>query len=103
MSRSRKKTPVCGLYFCSSYSEKEEKRIWHRRMRAAVLVRLHDADPDEVVLPHEHEIFNVWGMTKDGKQRFNPREHPKLMRKQTKAPRLSTEARRFRISSPRNF
>ena len=81
MSHSRRKTPVCGLYFCSTYSEKECKRLWHRRMRAAILVRLHDANPDEVVLPHEREVSNVWCMAKDGKCRFDPREHPKLMRK----------------------
>lgn len=79
MSRSRKKTPVCGLAYCDS--EKEDKRIWHRRMRAAVLVRLHNADPDEVLLPHEHEIGELWNLGKDGKHRFDPREHPELLRK----------------------
>lgn len=83
MSRSRKKTPVCATFFyagCKS-SEKEDKRLWHRRMRAAILVRLHNADPDEVILPHEREVSNVWCMAKDGKRRFDPREFPKLMRK----------------------
>ena len=81
MSRSRKKTPVCEHFFSNADSEKEDKRIWHRRMRAAILVRLHDADPDEVLLPHEREVSNVWGMAKDGKCRFDPREYPQLMRK----------------------
>ncbi len=79
MSRSRKKTPVCGWAWCDS--EKPDKRIWHRRMRAAILVRLHDANPEEVILPHQREISNVGAMAKDGKCRFDPREHPKLMRK----------------------
>lgn len=81
MSRSRKKTPICGLFLCTRYSEKESKRMWHRRMRAAILVRLHNANFDEVVLPHEREVSNVWCMSKDGKQRFDPLEYPKLMRK----------------------
>ncbi len=81
MSRSHRKTPVCGLYLCTRYSEKEGKRIWHRRMRAAILVRLHDANPDNIMLPHEREVSNPWCMIKDGKQRFDPAEHPRLMRK----------------------
>lgn len=79
MSRSHRRTPISNWY--GSDSEKECKRIWHRRMRAAILVRLHDANPDEVVLPHEREVSNVWAMAKDGKCRFDPLEHPKLMRK----------------------
>ena len=83
MGRSRKKTPVGGIYFYKLYSdsEKADKRLWHRRMRAAILVRLHAADPDEILLPHEREVSNVWCMAKDGKCRFDPREHPKFMRK----------------------
>ncbi len=81
MSRSYLRTPICGNFFCGDCSEKADKRIWHRRMRAAILVRLHNADADEIVLPHEREVSNVWAMAKDGKCRFDPREHPKLMRK----------------------
>ena len=50
-------------------------------MRAAILVRLHNFDSDEVTLPHQREVSNVWAMGKDGKQRFDPREHPEWMRK----------------------
>ena len=81
MSRSYRNAPIRGNYFGGECSEKADKRLWHRRMRAAILVRLHDADPDEVLLPHEREISDVWCMAKDGKHRFDPREHPKLMRK----------------------
>ncbi len=81
MSHSRKKTPVCGNFVCGNYSEKEDKRLWHRWMRAAILICLHDADPDDVLLPHEREVSNVWAMAKDGKCRFDPVENPKLMRK----------------------
>ena len=78
MSRSRKKTPVC--WACCD-SEKDEKSKWHRRMRATILIRLHNADPDEVILPHEREISNIWELGKCGKWRFDPSEHPELMRK----------------------
>ena len=81
MSRSHRRAPICGNFFCGDRSEKADKRMWHRRMRAAILVRLHGADLDEVVLPHEREVSNVWAMAKDGKYRFDPLEHPKLMRK----------------------
>ena len=79
MSRSYRRTPMCGWAFCDS--EKADKQRWHRRMRAAITVRLHDADFDEVWLPHEREIGNLWCMGKDGKQRFDARQHPELMRK----------------------
>lgn len=81
MSRSRRTTPVCGWYLSKRDTEKECKRLWHRRMRAAILVRLHNADPDEVWLPHTREVSNLWSMAKDGKCRFDPKEYPRLMRK----------------------
>ena len=70
MSRSYRRTPVSTPYGCQS--EKADKRLWHRRMRAAILVRLHNADPDEVWLPHTREVSNPWCMGKDGKWRFDP-------------------------------
>ena len=79
MSRSYRRTPVSNRYGCDS--EKECKRIWHRRMRAAILVRLRNIDPDEILLPHKREICDVWEMGKDGKWRFDPREFPQLLRK----------------------
>ncbi len=79
MSRSYRHTPVCGVCICDS--EKPDKKLWHRRMRATILVRLHNADPDEVLLPHDNEVGNIWTFGKDGKHRFDPQEYPRLMRK----------------------
>jgi hypothetical protein len=60
----------------SAQSEKDDKRLAHRSERAMV----RDA------LAHEREPGRVprsagWDFAKDGKQRFDPREHPDWMRK----------------------
>jgi hypothetical protein len=79
MSRSYRHTPKCS--WSRHDSEKADKKLWHRRMRTAIRARLHNANPDEVLLPLDNEIGNVWCFYKDGKFRFDPREHPKWMRK----------------------
>jgi hypothetical protein len=76
MSRSRRKTPITGM--TTSKSEKEEKR-WHNRVwRRKVRQAIHRGDD---ILPDKDEIMTTWEMAKDGKQHFNPRKHPDLMRK----------------------
>ena len=40
MSRSRKKTPVGSFYGCGT--EKEDKKIWHQKLRARDRRRLND-------------------------------------------------------------
>lgn len=78
MARSYRKTPVTGI--TTARSEKQDKKIWHSRMRAATRTHLlSGGDPD--VMPIEREVSNVWSFGKDGKQRFSPAKHPKLMRK----------------------
>ena len=79
MSRSRRKIPVCSICCCDS--EKEDKRIWHRRMRLMSRHQLLEPDRDAVLIPLTNEVGNVWEMRKDGKTRFDPREHPEWMRK----------------------
>ena len=79
MSRSRRKTPVAYWFCCDS--EKDDKRLWHRKMRAMIRQRLREPDPDSILLPLDIEASNVWAMGKDGKARFDPREQPRLMRK----------------------
>ncbi|MEA2338891.1 MAG: hypothetical protein QOE82_2898 [Thermoanaerobaculia bacterium] len=32
-------------------------------------------------MPHTRELSDPWAMAKDGKMRFDPAEHPQLMRK----------------------
>lgn len=78
MARSRRKNPICGI--TTARSEKQDKKIWHSRMRAATRTHLASGrDPD--VMPIEREVSNVWSFDKDGKQRFDAARHPKLMRK----------------------
>jgi hypothetical protein len=77
MSRSRKKTPVCG--YTTSETEKQDKRLANRRLRRKVRAVL-PADA-EGVLPALREVSCVWAFDKDGKRRFDPGEHPGWMRK----------------------
>ena len=76
MSRSRKKTPICG--FTTADSESADKRLWHKRMRAAERDRLVN-DPESEPT-HRHDVSGVWDMAKDGKQYLGDR-FPELMRK----------------------
>lgn len=78
MSRSKRKTPMCGHTTCDS--EKADKVSAHRRIRRSVSVALRVGLETEV-LPHEKELSNPWLMGKDGKQRFDPVTRYKLMRK----------------------
>jgi hypothetical protein len=78
MSRSAKKTPVKGN--TSSRSEKRDKQAASRRLRREV-ARAIEADPETEVLPHTREVSDPWLMDKDGKRRFDPKKHPKSMRK----------------------
>ena len=74
MSRSRKKTPVCGM--TTAKSEKDDKKRWHRKAR-----RLRKQS-DEVIL--DKEVSDVWSMAKDGKQYLSKKtldRHPDLVRK----------------------
>lgn len=74
MSRSRKRTPVCGM--TTAHSEKEDKRRANRKLRRRVARAPANA-------PALREVSNVWTMAKDGKQRFDPNipQLRKLLRK----------------------
>ncbi|MDO8714463.1 MAG: hypothetical protein Q7K13_08305 [Polynucleobacter sp.] len=68
MSRSRRKVPIFGI--ASARSEKQDKRIWHKRMRAqertkqtALPAHELDAHLPVVVL----EVSNIGSMRKDGR------------------------------------
>lgn len=68
MSRSQKKTPIFGI--TGARSEKQDKRIWHNRMRALERIKqgalakseLENHFPVTVL-----EASNVWSMAKDGR------------------------------------
>ena len=75
MSRSYRKTPVTGT--TTAPSEKWDKQKANRRFRRKVRV----STRHNRIIPLIREISNVWSFDKDGKQRFNPRQWAKLMRK----------------------
>jgi len=77
MARSRRKTPASGI--TTAVSDKADKQASHRRIRRTVrqLVPL-QRDP---LLPLEKQLTNQYSLAKDGKARFDPAEHPELMRK----------------------
>jgi len=67
MSRSRRKTPIVGHTTCRS--EREDKKLWHKRWRTRERAALTGASPD-ILNSHlpllEHQVSNVWSMGKDG-------------------------------------
>lgn len=71
MSRSIRKTPVFG--HTSARSEADDKRLWHKRWRAAERDRLATVDPDaDHVTTHRNAVSSTWDMAKDGKAWFDP-------------------------------
>jgi hypothetical protein len=82
MSRSKRSQPITGI--TTAESEKDWKRDANRKLRRAVHQTLHQlpaADPDALILPVMDEVVNQYSGPKDGKQHFDPRKHPQLMRK----------------------
>jgi hypothetical protein len=69
MSRSKKRTPVCGM--TAARSEKQDKRLYNRRYRRVCQQALH-ADLGRELLPRLREYSNMGAMGKDGKVRFDP-------------------------------
>jgi hypothetical protein len=80
MSRSYRRRPHIGYFLCD-HSDKWWKRLWHGRMRAMSRIALHSFDGDSDFLPDHREVDTIWASFKEGKMRFDPREHPELMRK----------------------
>ena len=69
MSRSRRKRPIMGITTCDS--ERQDKQIWHKRLRACERTSFNSTPFDELdsYLPVlEKQVSNVWNMGKDGKQ-----------------------------------
>jgi hypothetical protein len=65
MSRSYRHTPVRGN---GGSTEKQDKRIYNRRLRTRVRQMLHVCDDfDGIVLPEVRDVSNPWDMSKDGK------------------------------------
>lgn len=76
MSRSRRKTAMCGV--TTAESEKKAKRMANQRFRRRVKAAIQQGLE---VMPHPYEVTNPYDLPKDGKQRFDPTEQPRLMRK----------------------
>ncbi len=77
MSRSVKKNPICGWASCDSvkiYRTQENKA---KRRKVNILLNSEKYDS----FPHEKEYGNEWASPRDGKQRFDPKQWPKGMRK----------------------
>lgn len=74
MSRSRKKTPICGN--TKAESEKGFKRLWHRAFRLAERMALGKVIPsdDDFVPMLEREVSHIWSGEKDGKHYFGDSE-----------------------------
>lgn len=69
MSRSRRKTPIFGN--TTSHSEKQDKKIWHSRLRAKERTVLSSSRPPELedkAMPEVRDASNPWSMNKDGHQ-----------------------------------
>ncbi len=75
MSRSKRKTPICGM--TSAASDKPFKAKAHRNERHAVAIALR-AGGD---CPHPKEFGNPWASCKDGKQYLGPDAEARWMRK----------------------
>ncbi|TBV01237.1 MULTISPECIES: hypothetical protein [Pseudomonadaceae] len=63
MSRSKRKTPICGI--TTAKSETFDKACWHRAFRRAENLRL--ATDPESEAHHIREFSDPWSMQKDGK------------------------------------
>lgn len=75
MSNSRKKVNVTGISTCKS--EKQDKRLANRKLRAAVRGAMAD---DAEVMPELREVSSVWTFGKDGKRWWGDR-FPQGLRK----------------------
>lgn len=81
MSRSRRKTPKCKWYFDAKRSEKWWKQMWHRQLRSHNRIHPHLIDVENFLLHDHREFCADWELGNTLKRRFDPREHPQLMRK----------------------
>lgn len=83
MSHSFKKTYICGI--SKRESEKQDKRFANRNLRReakeAINIALVSDTVDNLVVPIARETSCRWSFAKDGKQFFDPAEHPEEMRK----------------------
>lgn len=78
MSRSRRKTPICGITTADSEALWKAKAA--RRLRAAIRVSLKEQPEGEAFPGKRWDVVDPWDGPKDGK-RWLRSKHAKLMRK----------------------
>jgi hypothetical protein len=78
MSRSRRKTPICGITTASSDSE--WKAMVARRLRHRVKQELTSGLECDRFAGKRWDLDNPWSVPKDGKTWFG-RRHPEYLRK----------------------
>jgi hypothetical protein len=78
MSRSRRKTNICGITMAATEKADKQKanRVERHKVKSVMAVN-REID----VLPTKREMSDVWSMAKDGKIYFDASKNPKLMRK----------------------
>jgi hypothetical protein len=79
MSRSKRKTPICG--FTTAHSEKWHKQKTNRRLRHAIKLRI---IAGKELMPTIKQMGDIWNFAKDGKQYLGKDAHnkyPDCMRK----------------------
>ena len=76
MSRSRRKTPIFGFTSCDS--EKQDKKIWHGRMRAHERDALAKADFDAHLTTRKEQVSDAWNMDKDGKHYWPTKDQDRV-------------------------
>jgi len=82
MSRSMRKTPIMGITTCRS--EREDKKLWHRRWRAHQRTALAASplDDEDNPLPISiNQLSSVWDMGKDGHQYWSLDEQDKAAKR----------------------
>ena len=78
MSRSTRKSPKIGI--TTATSEKLGKRLANRanrRLNNQIMAK----SADDANIKPIRETSKIWAMDKDGKQHFDPLQHPELMPK----------------------
>lgn len=82
MSRSQKKTPIFGI--AGARSEKQDKRIWHKRMRALERTQqgaLAKSELENHFPVNVLEASNIWSMAKDGRFYWAKSDHQSFANK----------------------
>jgi len=98
MSRSRRKTPVFGI--ASAKSEKQDKKIWHSRLRSRIrtgLAAVQSEQLDGYIAPVSNDVSSVWSMAKDGKRYFHPRKQIAMAARMAQRGKTSIERQSLKI------